>query len=374
MIIRCSTRFVLRIATADCCITGDTTVDSAPHGLQWPVPVQAFDKIPIESRRILRALTFNGSPRFEPNRRDPVTAEGEALVRVHLAGICATDLHIINGYMNFSGVLGHEMVGSVVASSSKWKGKRVVCEINCVCRTCDMCVGGLANHCRRRTVMGIAGRDGCFADYVAVPESNLHVVPDSVADDEAVFVEPLAAAYQVLKQCPIDARMNVSVVGTGRLGLLIVQVLARTGCRLTAVGRNPAKLLLCEKHGVQGIDVADFVPRNDRDLVVECTGSPEGLNIAMQLVRPRGTIVLKSTYADTTPGSLNLAPLVVNEIKMIGSRCGPFPEAINALARKAVEVRPLISHTFPLEDVLDALDAARKPENVKILLRIGSRL
>lgn len=319
----------------------------------------------------MRALTFIGSPRFEPNRRDPVPAEGEALVRVHRAGICATDLHIINGYMDFSGVLGHEMVGSVVAGSSKWKGKRVVCEINCVCRTCDMCAGGLANHCRRRTVMGIAGRDGCFADYVAVPERNLHVVPDSLADDEAVFVEPLAAAYQVLTQCPIDARMNVSVVGTGRLGLLIVQVLAQTGCKLTAVGRNPAKLLLCEKRGVQGIDVTDFVPRNDRDLVVECTGSPDGLNIAMQLVRPRGTIVLKSTCADNTPGSLNLAPLVVNEIKLIGSRCGPFPEAINALAREAVEVRQLISRTFPLEEALAAIEAARKPGNVKVLLRIS---
>jgi len=321
--------------------------------------------------RILRALIVDGKPRFEENRHDPVPAEGEAVVRVHLAGICATDLHIINGYMNFSGVLGHEMVGTVVSGSPKWKGKRVVCEINCVCRKCDMCLGGLAWHCRRRTVMGIAGRDGCFADFVAVPEHNLHAVPDSVADEEAVFVEPLAAAYQVLTQCPIDTRMNVSVVGTGRLGLLIVQVLAQTGCKLTAVGRNTQKLLMCEKRGVQGIKVEDLVPRNDRDLVVECTGSPDGLNIAMQLVRPRGTIVLKSTYADLIPRSPNLAPIVVNEIKLVGSRCGPFPEAINALARKAVEVRPLISRTFPLEEAATALDAARKPENIKVLLRVS---
>lgn len=320
----------------------------------------------------MRALVLDGSPRFEPDRPDPVPGPGEALARVHLAGICATDLHLIDGYMNFSGVLGHEMVGTVITGSSKWKGRRVVCEINCVCRNCDMCLGGLANHCRKRTVMGISGRDGCFADFVAVPENNLHAIPDTVSDEEAVFVEPLAAAYQILAQCPIDPRMTVSVVGTGRLGLLVIQVLAKTGCRLTAVGRNPAKLLICEKRGVQAIRASELIPRSDRDIVVECTGSPEGLDLAARMVRPRGVLVLKSTYADASIGSLNLSPVVVNEIKLIGSRCGPFPEAINALARKDIEVRTLVSRTFSIEESIHALDAARKPENVKIILRMSA--
>ena len=319
----------------------------------------------------MRAVTFDGNLRYDPDYPDPVSGEGECLVRVHLAGICATDLQITRGYMKFTGVLGHEMVGTVVAGSPAWRDRRVVCEINCVCRTCEMCQAGLANHCRNRTVLGIAGRDGCFADLIAVPERNLHAVPDVVTDEEAVFVEPLAAAYQVLAQCRIEPRMKVSVVGPGRLGLLVAQVLATTGCRLTVVGRNPKKLLLAEKKGVQGIRIDELVPRQDRDVVVECTGSPEGLKIALDLVRPRGTIVLKSTYAEPAP--LNLAPLVVHEVNLRGSRCGPFPEAINALARQAVDVRSMISHTFPLDRALEAFEAAGNPENVKILLKVNPR-
>jgi alcohol dehydrogenase len=385
----------------------------------------------------LRAAVFNKALTFEPDRPEPTPGDGECLVRVHLAGICATDLHVIRGYMNFSGVLGHEFVGTVVAGSSAWRDKRVVCEINCVCRECDMCQAGLANHCRKRSVLGIDGRDGCFADLVAVPEHNLHAVPDVVSDEEAVFVEPLAAAYQVVVQCPVDERMNVSVVGPGRLGLLVAQVLASKGCRLTVIGTNPKKLLLCEKKGIQAVHVNELVPRQDRDVVVECSGAPEGLEIAMQLVRPRGTIILKSTYADpgmrdrlvgrvidqpfpfdpdvgsitrptldqqagvppasrlatskparqrshvagarTAGGRIpsralpNLAPLVINEVTLLGSRCGPFPEAIDALARQAVDVRSMISRTFPIEQALEAFQAAQDPDNVKVLLRIDPR-
>jgi alcohol dehydrogenase len=317
----------------------------------------------------LRALVFDNTLRFDPDYADPTPGEGECLVRVRLAGICATDLQITGGYMDFRGVLGHEMVGTVVQGSPQWRDKRVACEIGCVCRQCEMCQAGLANHCRRRTVIGIEGRDGCFADYVAVPERNLHEVPDPISDEEAVFIEPVAAAYQILAQCPIDKRMNVSVVGSGRLGILVAQVLKTTGCRLTVIGRNPRKLLLCEKQGIQGIPVGELRPQQDRDVVVECTGAPEGMDIAMSLVRPRGTIMLKSTYAE--PGVLNLAPVVVNEVNVVGSRCGPFPEAINALARRAVEVRPLISRTYPLEESLAAFDAARRPENVKNLLKVN---
>ncbi len=314
----------------------------------------------------MRAVVFDKTLRFEEHYPEPRVEPGEAKVRVHLAGICATDLHIMRGYMSFTGVPGHEMVGTVVEGSPAWTGKRVVCEINCACGTCSLCQSGLAKHCPNRTVMGILGRDGCFADFVAVPEHNLHEVPKSVSDEEAVFVEPLAAAYQVLARCPVDRRMTVSVVGSGRLGILVAQVLAATGCRLTVVGRNEKKLLLCEKKGIQGLHVRDLVPRKDRDLVVECTGSPEGLKLAMQLVRPRGTIVLKSTCAESAP--LDLSPLVVDEVTLVGNRCGPFPEAIHALARQAVEVRSMISRTYPPDRAVEAFAAAADPDNLKILL------
>lgn len=332
----------------------------------------------------MRAVVFNRGLTFKPDYPDPKPGDGECTVKVHLGGICSTDLHITRGYMNFSGVLGHEMVGTVVAGSSQWRDKRVTCEINCVCRRCEMCLAGLANHCRKRTVLGIDGRDGCFADLVAVPERNLHAVPDVISDEEAVFVEPLAAAYQVIAQYPINERMNVTVVGPGRLGLLVAQVLATTGCKLTVTGRNPKKLLLCEKKGIQAIHVDELVSRQDRDVVVECTGEPQGLEIAMQLVRPRGTIILKSTYGEPagatdagarTPSrfALNLAPIVINEVTLLGSRCGPFPEAINALARQAVEVRSMISKTFPIEQAAEAFEAAADPENVKILIKANPR-
>lgn len=319
----------------------------------------------------MKAVVFDGSLSFRGDYPDPRAEEGECLVRVHLAGICGTDLHILKGYMGFRGVPGHEMVGTVVNGSPRWTGRRVVAEINCVCRRCDMCHSGLSNHCRRRTVMGISGRDGCFAELVAVPEANLHAVPDGVSDEEAVFVEPLAAAYQVVAQHPIEPRTTVSVVGSGRLGLLVAQVLAERGCKLTVIGRNRPKLLLCEKKGIQAIHVDEVVAHNDRDVVVECSGSPRGLELAMQLVRPRGTIILKSTCAKSEP--LDVAPLVINEVRLVGSRCGPFEEAINALARGAVEVRSMISRVFLIEQAAAAFEAVRKPETVKVLLRVDRK-
>ncbi len=318
----------------------------------------------------MRAVVFDSTLRFDPHHRDPSIEEGECLIRPSLAGICATDLHLTRGYMNFTGILGHEMVGVVVDGPKDWRGKRVAAEINCVCRRCPMCTAGLSTHCPNRTVMGIDGRNGCFADLIALPHQNLHAVPDRLTDEQAVFVEPLAAAYQVLVQCPIDKRMTVSVVGTGRLGLLVLQVLKTTGCQLTAIGRNHKTLLLCEKMGIQPIHVDDLVAQPDRHVVVECTGSPDGLDLALRLVQPRGTVVLKSTYAgDAVP---NLAPVVVNEVNIVGSRCGPFGEALNALAREAVEVRSMISRTFSIERALEAFDAAARPDNVKVLLKIGS--
>lgn len=336
----------------------------------------------------MRALYFDEKLSFDPDRPKPRPDQRECLVRVRYAGICATDLEIISGYMNYSGVLGHEMVGTVESGPVEWRGKRVACEINCVCRRCDMCQAGLANHCRDRTVLGILGRDGCFADYLTVPLRNLHEVPDSVSDEQAVFIEPLAAAYQVPQQLPIESRMRVSVLGSGKLGLLVAQVLAATGCKLDVIGRNRTTLVVAEKLRIQPHSVDDVILKQDRDVVVECTGSPAGLQLAMQLVRPRGTIVLKTTRAhegtearrhegrgpqgsSLLSGALNLAPIVVNEVTLLGSRCGPFPEAIQALARKAINTEPMISQVYDLGKGVEAIDAARRPGTLKILLRVN---
>ncbi len=315
----------------------------------------------------MKAVVYDDELRLDKRYLAPKPDKEDCLVKVDVAGICSTDLEIAQGYMEFSGVLGHEFVGTVEQGPKHLKGKRVVSEINCVCRKCDMCLAGLATHCRHRTVMGIVGRDGCFAEYVTVPEHNLYEVPDSVTDEEAVFAEPVAAAYQVIAQCPVDKRTKVSVVGPGRLGLLVAQVLKTTGCDLTVVGCNAKKMEICEKKHIQTVHLDELVPKRDRDVVVECTGAPNGLDIAMELVRPRGTIILKSTYADR--GQMNLAPIVINEITLLGSRCGPFGEAVNALARKAIDVQSLITKTYPLDKALKALEHAEEQDSIKILLK-----
>jgi threonine dehydrogenase-like Zn-dependent dehydrogenase len=317
----------------------------------------------------MRGLVYDKALAFRDDLPEPTPGEGECVIAVRLAGICATDHQITKGYAGFRGVLGHEWVGTVVSGSNRWLGKRVVCEINCVCRTCDLCRTGLSTHCRNRTVMGIVGRDGCFADLVAAPEMNLHEVPETLSDEEAVFAEPLAAAYQVMQQVRVDERTKVSVVGSGRLGLLVAQVLAKCGCALEVIGRNANTLAFCEKRGIQPRSVKDLSLRKDRDVVVECTGSPEGLELAMGLVRPRGTIVLKSTYAEGGVGTLS--PVVVDEVTVVGSRCGPFSEALASLARRDVEVRSMVSRVFGLEKGLEAFEASADRGTIKVLLNIG---
>lgn len=319
----------------------------------------------------MRALLYDRSLRFAADYPEPAPGPGECLVRVHLAGICSTDVQITRGYMGFQGVLGHEFVGTVESGPDEWRGKRVVSEINCVCGKCPLCHAGLANHCRQRTVVGIAGRDGAFADSVAVPVRNLHAVPDSLSDEEAVFVEPAAAAWQVVKQVRIEPRMQVAVIGTGRLGLLVAQVLATQECRLEAIGRNPRTLALCERRHLRATHVDAVARRNDRDVVVECTGSPEGLALALQLVRPRGTIVLKSTYAGDA--RIDLAPAVIHEVTILGSRCGPFGDALASLVRRELDVRAMVSKVFPIERGVEAMAAAEDPANVKVLLKINPR-
>lgn len=314
----------------------------------------------------MKALVFDGSLRFDANRAKASPAEGDVLVQVSLAGICATDLEIVNGYSGFRGVPGHEFVGIVAQGSADLLGRRVVAEINCVCGRCDMCTSGLAKHCRRRSVIGIVGRDGTFAEFVAVPRRNCHVLPDSISDEEAVFVEPLAAAIQITQQLRFEPRMRVAVLGSGRLGLLVAQVLAGTGCGPTVIGRNPRTLELADRKGIRSQLVGEIRRHNEFDVVVDCTGSVEGLPIALNLVRPRGTIVMKTTCASKL--TLDASPIVVNEVSLVGSRCGPFPDAISALLRHQVDVASLITRRYPVSRGVDAFEDARSPETLKVLL------
>ena len=317
----------------------------------------------------MRALVFDKSLAFDPRRPDPQPSDGDTLIKVRQAGVCATDLEITKGYMGFRGVLGHEFVGEVVSSSDKQLvGQRVCGEINVVCGRCDLCLSGLSTHCRNRSVLGIQNHHGAFADYVRLPALNLHVVPKTVDDDQAVFVEPLAAAFQVLKQVNLDGRKWVTVLGDGRLGLLVAQVLRNAGCPVRVIGKYPDKLALCERWQIRSRPLADIAPRHDQDVVVDCTGSAAGFELAMQMVRPRGTIVLKSTFAAGKP--LNLAPLVIDEISVIGSRCGPFREAIRALAEKSVDVTSLIFRRMRLEQGVEAMDLAGRPGVLKVLLTV----
>src|SRR3954468_1918185 len=250
----------------------------------------------------MRALVFDQSLSLDTRRSEPAPTDGDTLIKVRQAGICATDIEITKGYMSYRGVLGHEFVGEVVSSPDRdLVGHRVCGEINVVCGRCDLCLSGLSTHCRARTVLGILNHDGAFAEFVRLPALNLHVVPKNVEDDQAVFVEPLAAAYQVLKQIKLDGRKWVAVLGDGRLGLLVAQVLRNAGCPVRVIGKHPDKLAQCEKWGIRSRILADIAPRHCQDIVVDCTGSAAGFETAMAMVRPRGTIVLKSTAAVGKP-------------------------------------------------------------------------
>lgn len=315
----------------------------------------------------MKALHWDGSVlTFQPSRPSPVLARDHALVRVRLAGICSTDLQIFKGYMGFRGVPGHEFVGEAIEGAPELLGKRVVGEINYGCGACEYCGRGLARHCPKRKVMGILGADGAFAEFVAVPSRNLHAVPDAVADEEAVFTEPLAAVFEILEQIEIDFTRDVFVFGDGKLGLLCAQAVALTGARVTLIGRHPEKLRLAKPAGVRTVLLADWRPQR-ADIVIEATGSTAGLETALAAVSPRGTLVLKSTCAEEH--RLSLAPVVVNEITVIGSRCGLFPPALAALAERKIAVTPLIEKIYPLREGLEAVAHAARPGSRKILLQ-----
>jgi len=321
----------------------------------------------------LRALIFRDDmPRLVTDHPEPTLAPGEAIIRPLVAGVCSTDLELCRGYMGYEGVLGHEFVGVVeqvhpeTRNDEAWVGQRVVGSINCICGKCDMCRGGLGNHCRDRTVLGIQNRDGCFAERFALPAANLLTVPEHVDDEQAVFTEPLAAGCQAKHAVTIDGKPYITVLGDGRLGLLTAQVMARLNASVRVIGKHPEKLDLCERWGIQHRLLDDVGLRADQDIVVDCTGSADGLRVAMQMVRPRGTIVLKTTVANQK--DVDLSPLVIHEIALVGSRCGPFPEALSLLEAGDVDVVSLISKRVRFERAEDAIRAADQRGVLKVLI------
>jgi threonine dehydrogenase-like Zn-dependent dehydrogenase len=311
----------------------------------------------------MRAIVIDHGISLQRDYPEPAPMPGESIVRVRLAGICGTDLELAEGYMGFGGIPGHEFVGEVVESEdSSMLRRRVVGEINAGCGACDACATGLARHCPNRTVLGILGRDGAFADHLRLPDRNLIPVPDSIPDETAVFVEPLAAAYEIFEQIKIPRNQRVLVLGDGRLGILITMALTSEGFDVVVAGHH------LERAERLGINVEREQELKDRfDIVIDCTGSSRGFSRALELVRPRGTLILKSTAAAS--GDLNLAPVVINEITVLGSRCGTFAPAIEALTSGKIDPRQLISATLPLDDGLHALEEAAKASNFKILLK-----
>lgn len=340
--------------------------------------------------------------RLEPrHNRVPRLRRGWALIKVRLAGICNTDIEILRGYHHFTGTPGHEFVGQIVelsgvsaAAEARWLGQRVVGEINISCaslgyktslgnktslghkKVCRYCRGKIFTHCLHRRVLGIVAHDGAFAEYLTLPLANLHRVPDNVSDEQAVFTEPLAAACQILEQIPVARHRAAAVLGDGKLAQLIARVLHSQGLRVHLFGKHAAKLALARQKGiattrVKGVKVGDArglrTIKQSYSLVVEATGSPSGLALAQQLTEPRGTLVLKSTFHGAAP--VETWPLVVKEITLVGSRCGPFPRALKLLRSEKFNLRPLITRVFPLREAQQAIRFAQRPGVMKVLLQ-----
>ena len=304
---------------------------------------------------------------LEPDRPIPEPAPGEVRIRTLLAGICNTDLEILHGYAGFQGVPGHEFVGLVdEAEETALLGRRVVGEINAGCGTCETCRAGRVTHCPNRTALGIRGRDGALAEYFCLPRANLHPVPDAIPDEAAVFAEPLAAACRIPEQVHVGPSLRVVVLGDGKLGLLVAQVLALTGSRLTVVGRHPDKLSILARRGIE-TRVEGQEPDGMADLVVECTGQPGGLAAARRLLRPEGTLILKSTYHGAV--EFDFSRIVVDEVRVVGSRCGPFAPALRLLAQGLVDVSSLVEAEYPLDQARAAFEHAGRKGALKILVR-----
>ena len=318
----------------------------------------------------MRGIVFDGQKCWvNGGLPDPSLESDQALLRIRRAGICNTDLEIVKGYMGFTGVLGHEFVAEVQRGPDHLFGRRVVGEINVACHDCEYCRRGVPSQCSRRTTVGIDRHDGAFADYLALAVRNLYVVPDSVSDDQAVFVEPLAAALQILEAVHISPLDRVVLIGAGKLGLLCAQVIRLLGAELAVVVRRERPARLLEQWGILSLS-QDEVPERSADVVIDCTGTESGFAAALNIVKPRGTLVLKSTYAGLPQA--DLTRIAVDEIKVVGSRCGPFPAALRLLANGLIDCQPLIDDRYALDDAMAAFEAAASPGALKILLEFGN--
>jgi threonine dehydrogenase-like Zn-dependent dehydrogenase len=313
----------------------------------------------------MKALVYDNQLRLDHQYPMPTPQQGQALLKIRKAGICNTDKEILRGYMGFRGIPGHEFVADVVGGDPDWIGKRVVGEINVACGQCDMCYHEIPSQCRNRTTVGIDRHNGAFAEYMALSTANLYEVPDHISDHAAVFVEPLAAAFQILEAVSISPRDEIVVIGAGKLGMLAAQVLKLTGAHVRVITRRQRQADLVAIWGLEPITKNDLSP-NMADVIVDCTGTSSGFSDALDLVRPRGTIVLKSTYASMPQA--NLTRVVVDEIKVVGSRCGSFAAALRALSLGLIDVESLIDAEYALPQALDAFEHASKTGTLKVLL------
>ena len=317
----------------------------------------------------MHALVFSHSLAMTSEEPRPSPVPGEALIRVLMAGICNTDMEITKGYKGFTGILGHEFVGSVESVNDADTGllhKRVVGDINCACNrpSCEYCKQGLGRHCPHRTTLGIDGRNGCFAEYITLPVANLLEVPETVSDAFATLTEPLAAAFEILEQVSITPNNEVLIVGDGKLGLLISHALSTTGAAITHVGKHPGNLAVSAQLGSETILLQDM-PDKKYDVVVEVTGNARGFGFSVAHTKPRGTLILKSTIAAHEP--IDLTPVVVDEITVVGSRCGLFRPALDYL-QTGVDLSPIIDTVYPFEKALQAFERAQAPGAMKVLL------
>ncbi|MFQ3565438.1 MAG: alcohol dehydrogenase catalytic domain-containing protein [Aggregatilineales bacterium] len=311
----------------------------------------------------MKALVVDGRLAFVKEHAQPIPDADQTLLKIRKAGICNTDLEIVSGYGGFAGILGHEFVADAITGTLS--GRRVVGEINVACRGCDFCLRGLPTHCRNRTTVGIRKHPGAFAEYLALATLNLHPLPDSISDDAAVFVEPLSAALQVLETVHISPQRTVVLIGAGKLGLLVAQVIHLTGAHLKVIVRRSKPAQLLQSWGIQAFE-RDMVEAQSADIVIDCTGTQDGFADALALVKPRGTIVLKSTYVGFA--QVDMSKLVVDEIAVVGSRCGRFAPAIRLLESGLIDTESLIEGRFSIDDGLLAFERAAQPGALKYLL------
>jgi len=318
----------------------------------------------------MKALWFDGKRLRLREMKIPRPARKEVLIQIHYAGICNTDLEIFQGYLKFTGIPGHEFVGRVIAGPAPWLGKRVTGGINLACGKCGYCRAGLNRHCPSRTVLGISDKDGAFAEYLTLPAANLHPVPDSIPDLDAVFIEPLAASLRILDQRQIRKNQSVILLGDGKLAQLIARIIRPETKNLLVIGRHPEKLSRLSRLGIKTMladEMGKIDPGKKPELVIEATGDPSGLEMALELCQPTGTIVLKSTFHQSP--EINLSKLVVDEIHLLGSRCGDFTNAIKYLTRKKIDPTDLISGIYELENYQGAFQKAGSGKSLKVILK-----